>query len=290
MTMTGIELKYTMMAHLELAGNFYGLLDGVKSDTDQPRAIYPLNPGRVRVKLNKTTFPFKIDHYEFTIDGKIYKFQPYEILHLKYPDPGDPFVGIGVVQTVPVWIDSDNYAMEYNRKFFINGASVGLYIETETNVEGNIERIKRGFRDNYTGNENAHKIPVLPKGAKLEHTGVTHKDMDFGNLAEATRDRILAAFRVSKTILGTAESDTNRATAETADYVFSKRTIKPKMLLVISYLNEFLVPRYGDDLYLTFIDPTPEDKAARTTEMQAAIGVPCSTKTAQTCSASRFFS
>jgi hypothetical protein len=37
-----------------------------------------LNPGRVRVKLNKTTFPFKIDHYEFTIDGKIYKFQPYQ--------------------------------------------------------------------------------------------------------------------------------------------------------------------------------------------------------------------
>ena len=44
--------------------------------------------------------------------------------------------------------------------------------------------------------------------------------MDFSKLTEATRDRILAAFRVSKTILGTAESDTNRATAETADYVF----------------------------------------------------------------------
>ncbi len=29
------------------------------------------------------------------------------------------------------------------------------------------------------------------------------------------------------------------------------------MLLVISYLNEFLAPRYGDDLYLTFISPTP---------------------------------
>ena len=42
--------------------------------------------------------------------------------------------------------------------------------------------------------------------------------------------------------------------------------------MIISYLNEFLVPRYGDDLYLTFIDPTPEDKAARTTEMNAAAG------------------
>jgi hypothetical protein len=41
-----------------------------------------------------------------------------------------------------------------------------------------------------------------------------------------------------------------RATAETAYYVFSKRTIKPKMLLVISYLNEFSRTRYGDDLYI----------------------------------------
>ena len=57
--MTGPELKYVTMAHLELAGNFYWLLDGVNNDTDKPRAIYPLNPGRVRVKLNKSTFRTK---------------------------------------------------------------------------------------------------------------------------------------------------------------------------------------------------------------------------------------
>jgi Phage portal protein len=38
--MTGPELKYVTMAHIELAGNFYWLLDGVKSDTGKPRAIY----------------------------------------------------------------------------------------------------------------------------------------------------------------------------------------------------------------------------------------------------------
>jgi SPP1 gp7 family putative phage head morphogenesis protein len=44
----------------------------------------------------------------------------------------------------------------------------------------------------------------MPKGVKLEHTGVTHKDMDFQNLSKATRNRILAGFRVSKTILADA--------------------------------------------------------------------------------------
>lgn len=270
--MTGIEFKYVMMAHLELTGNFYCLLDGASSETAPPRALYPLNPGSVRVKVDKSSFPYKLSHFEYTIDGKMYHFEPYQILHIKYPDPNDTFVGIGVPQTIPTWIDNDNYAMEYNRKFFQNGASIGMYIQTETNVEGNLDRIKSSFRSEHTGVQNAHKIPVLPKGAKLEHTGVTHKDMDFAALTDATRDRILAGFRVSKTILGTAESDTNRATAETADYVFSKRTIKPKMLMVVSFFNEYLVPRYGDDLYLTFIDPTPDDKAARTAEMQAAVG------------------
>jgi len=270
--MTGIELKYTTLAHLELTGNAYWLLDGVTNENTPPRAIYPLNPGTMRVKVNKSTFPYKLDHYEYTFDGKIWRFEPWQILHLKYPDPNDPFVGIGIPQTIPVWIDNDNYAMEYNRKFFLNGASLGLYLATQTNIEGQIDRIRQGFKDAYTGIENAHKVPALPKGVDLKNAGMSQREMDFAKLTDTTRDRILAGFRVSKTILGTAESDTNRSTAETADYVFSKRTIKPKMLLIISYLNEFLVPRYGDDLYLTFIDPTPEDKAARTTEMSAMVG------------------
>jgi HK97 family phage portal protein len=270
--MTGIELKYVTMAHLELTGNCYWLLDGVSDDRSEPRAIYPLNPGSVRVKLNKNNFPYKLSHYEYTIDGKIFRFEPYQILHIKYPDPNDPFVGIGIPQTIPVWIDTDNYAMEYNRKFFLNGAAIGLYIATQTNIEGQIDRIRQGFKDAHSGIENAHKTPVMPKGVDIKNVGASMRDMDMAKLADATRDRILAGFRVSKTILGTAESDTNRATAETADYVFSKRTIKPKMLLVVSYLNEFLVPRYGDDLYLTFVDPTPEDKEFRTKEMTAAAG------------------
>ena len=115
----------------------------------------------------------------------------------------------------------------------------------------------------HEGIDNMSRIAVLPKGVKWASAGTNPKDMDFKNLSQDTRDRILAAFGVSKTILGTAESDTNRATAETADYVFSKRVIKPRMQLIDSFLNEKLVPRYGDDLYLSFLDPVPEDRAAQ---------------------------
>jgi hypothetical protein len=53
--MTRPELKYVItLSHLELVGNFYWLLDGVKNNRDKPRAIYPLNPGRVRMKPDKS--------------------------------------------------------------------------------------------------------------------------------------------------------------------------------------------------------------------------------------------
>jgi SPP1 gp7 family putative phage head morphogenesis protein len=85
------------------------------------------------------------------------------------------------------------------------------------------------------------------------------------------RDKILAGFRVPKTILGGSESETNRATAETSNYVFAARTIKPKMEMIVQQLNEFLVPRYGDNLYLDFVDPVPEDRLQKTEEMKAAL-------------------
>jgi hypothetical protein len=33
-----------------------------------------------------------------------------------------------------------------------------------------IDRIRKGWGNRQEGIENAHKTPVLPKGAKLEHT------------------------------------------------------------------------------------------------------------------------
>lgn len=85
----------------------------------------------------------------------MFKFAPYQILRLKYPNPNDPFVGIGIHQTIPTWIDSDNYAMEYSRTFFINGAQIGLCIQTDTNAEGNLDRIRKGFGSRHDRVENA---------------------------------------------------------------------------------------------------------------------------------------
>lgn len=268
---TGPEFRKTLAAHLELTGNAYLYLFGVKDADAKPKAMYLLNPGRVRVMIDRTSFPYQVKGYEMVDQDRKFTFQPYEIVHFKYPDPSNQEIGLGTVQGIAEWIDNDNYAMEFNRNFFRNGARMSGVFETDMTSIDQMQRLKTAFEEQFAGVRNAWKSMMMPKGVKWTPTQATSKDMDYANLLDMTAERILAGFRVSRTILGTAESDTNRATAETADYVFAKRTIKPKMEMIVSTFNEFVVPRFGEDIYLGFNDPVPEDKQFRTMEMQAAV-------------------
>ena len=272
--MTGLELKYLISACLDLTGNAYLYLEGVKNDTDKPKALHLLPPDKVTPLIDRRSFPYQLVGYKMRLENSTtdMAFQPYEIVHLRLPNPKNFFEGLSPVEAGAEFIDNDNYAMEFNRKFFINGARPAGFLESELVSETQTEVLRLSFANMHEGVDNMNRIAVLPKGVKWTSAGSNPKDMDFKNMSEDMRDRILAMFGVSRTILGTAESDTNRATAETSDYVFSKRVIKPHMTLICSFLNERLVPRYGDQLYITFIDPVPEDKAFRTIEMQAAIG------------------
>ena len=277
-TQTGYELKYLMGSHLELTGNFYAVMEGVKKGPDgkgqgKPKALHPLNPSGVRVVIDRSQFPSRITKYEYTSYGKRYQFEPYEILHLKYPDPSDPHEGIGTAQAIPLWIDADNYAMEFNRRFFINGARIGGILESENaRTEAQMQFIKKSFEAIHKGYDSAYKTLVLPKGTKYTQASESQKDMDFNNLMVMMRDRILAGFRVPRTVLGITD-DVNRSNAEATNYIFALRTIKPKMQLIVSYLNEFLVPLYGENLFLDFEDPVPENTELKVREMAAAGGV-----------------
>lgn len=273
-SMTAAELKYYISSHLYLAGSSYLFLEGVKNVTDQPSALYPMIPSQVQVLIDKTTWPYKLKGFKMKPDGAVkpINFDPSQVIHIRNPNPLDFFNGYSPVGAAAEYIDNDDYLWDYNRRFFQNGARPSGVLETDAVAETQIENIKIGFTNAHVGIENMQRIAVLPKGVKWAATGAAPKDMDFKNLSDDTKERILLIFGVSRTILGTAESDTNRATAETADYVFSKRVVKPHMDLICSFLNRFLTSRYGDNLYLSYIDPVPEDRAARTTEMQAMVG------------------
>ena len=268
---TEYDLKYLMASHLEITGNAYWYLEGVTSEMGRPTAIYPLNPKFVKVK--KAPLPLFVTGYEYTVDAVTKILKPYEILHIKYPNPDDIYEGRGTVEAIYDWIMADFYSTLLNAKYFKNGAKLGHILKPKMSLNpAQMKSLRESFEAAHSGAENSYKPLVLPSDIDVEKESDNPKDMDFANLQRESRDKILGGFRVPKTILGTAESETNRATAETANYVFGARTLKPKCELIAQYLNEFLVPRYGDNLYLEFENPVPEDREAKIKEMVAVMG------------------
>ena len=123
----------------------------------------------------------------------------------------------------------------------------------------------------FGGVKNSHKVVALPEGTDYKPSQATRKDMDFNEGTKSARDMILAAFRVPKTVLGITD-DVNRANAEATDYVFARRTIKPKLDLIESVLNTTLVQYFGDSLVLAFDDPTPIDKKQQNEKIKTMTG------------------
>jgi HK97 family phage portal protein len=257
--LTGYNLLYKTSAHLELTGNAYWFLHNVNDLMTQPTGITILNPGKIKAVIDNDTFPARLICYRYRENQKEYTFQPYEILHFEYPDPNDDFEGVGTVQSIARWIDADTYAMETNRRFFLNGARIGGFLESENAVTPQqLDYLTKAFESIYKGVDSSYKTAALPKGVKYTPASTTPKDMDFNNLGNEMMKRILAGFRVPKSVLGVTE-DVNRANAEASNYIFALRTIKPKMDQMLSVLNSFFVPRFGKEIVLGYKDPVPEN-------------------------------
>lgn len=209
--MNGLEFKYLLSSCLDLAGNGYVWLEGVKNDLDKPKAMHLIPVDRVRPVIDRRSWPFQLVGYKLKLETVEMSFQPYEIIHFRLPNVQNYFEGYSPVMAGAEYIDNDNYAMEFNRKFFINGARPSGFLKTNFVAETQLDSLKIGFFDQHGGIDNMQRIGVLPNGVEWQSAGSNPKDMDFKNMSEDMRDRILAMFGVSRTILGTAESDTNRA-------------------------------------------------------------------------------
>lgn len=249
------ELEQT---YLDLTGEWAML---IFRDGFGIRELWPINPRQLSVVPHPTEY---ISGYVFNSnDGRTkVPLEPKDVLFIRMPNPNSLYRGQGVIQSIATDIDADRYAALWNKNFFINGASHGGAIEVPKELTPDAyERLILQWRQGHQGIANAHKIAILQGGAKWIPPQSALKDMDFPNLRQANRDIILGAFGMSPHMLG-AEADVNRASSESAEYVFSRWVINPRLRRIAGKINEFLLPQFpnSDDLWLEFEDPTPENR------------------------------
>jgi len=228
---TGKDFIYLNTVYKELTGNAFW--ERVKD-----QKLNPLVPTKVQPIISKdgllTGYKYLQGQTERTIDYK-------DVLHDRYIDPARPYWGVGKLAKIARWVDTSSYSNEFLRRFFLNGASFGGFIETEEESQERIELIKAGLKNDHVGVENSHKVGILPKGSKYTKVTANMGEIEMGATDDRYRDKILAGFGVPKTLVGLT-TEVNRASAEASEYIYARYTILPIVEDLMAFLNNHIAP------------------------------------------------
>jgi HK97 family phage portal protein len=262
LNLTGKDFIYLSTVYKELTGNAFWR----KGKNNKLEVLVPTN---VSPEINPAG---KLTGYRYSMGTVQEVLSPDKVLHDRYVDPSRPYWGKGKLAKVARWVDISSFSNEFLRRFFINGATFGGFIETEEESQERINLIKAGLQNDHVGVANSHKTGVLPKGAKYQKVTANMAEIEMGATDDRYRDKILAAFGVPKNILGMTQGE-NRATVEGTEYAFLKHTIKPIADDLVEFLNVHIAPLYDPTgrTYFAYEDFIPKNMDHELKEREIAL-------------------
>ncbi len=231
-------------------------------------SIWPMRPDFLKIKQDESG---KIINYSYTVGGKTIDYKTDEVLNIREPNPANPIYGQSTLFSASLEIDSDIASAVWNKYLLENGAAPGGVLETDGEIsDEKFERLKADWESKYGGAQNAGKVAILELGLKYAKVSATPAELDFINSRNFNRDTILTLLGIPTSLI----NDTaNRANAETAERVFLRDTIDPMMRLITDSISEFLLPRYGDNLWLSYTSPLTLDTESKRLDNMAGVNV-----------------
>ena len=265
-TSSGFDFLELTQTYLELAGNAYWLK--VRNKTgNKIQQLWILRPDWVTIRFDEEGNPAK---YVYRVGANVNEFDVKDIIHFKETNPKSSVYGLAVVKPALDIISNLVYSTRWNKNFFYNNARPDFWIISKSKIDKEEkEELKRKMTSEYGGVKNAHKFGFLEGDAEIKEMSNSMRDMEFTKLTEEMIVQILGAFGVGKSIVGI--EGMNRAEAEAQIYTFLSLTVEPKVKKMANKINEFLVSEFGEDLYLDYDDPTPEDRQKVLNEYQTGL-------------------
>ncbi|TAJ21851.1 MAG: phage portal protein [Dehalococcoidia bacterium] len=256
--MTRQHLVETVQQHIDLVGE--GPIVIYRDPRSPlPLELWPVRPDRI------TPIPgddFLAGYIYTGANGEQVPLSVDDVIHLKMPNPLDPYRGLGPVQAAMVDLDSARFSAEWNRNFFINSAEPGGIIEVPDRLDDDAFReLTERWREQHQGVAQAHRVAVLEQGTWKDRS-MSQRDMQFVQLRGLAREVIREAFGIHGHMLGNSQ-DVNKANAEAGEISFARWLVKPRCERIKQALNHRLLPMFdATDLEFDHDRVVPEDREA----------------------------
>lgn len=254
------------ITYLDLDGNLFVYLawaggPGRRRAGEFPSALYLLRSDRVRVVPGRTRAQPLLGYvYDAEDTGQWLSQEPFlpeDVIHIKYPNPRDPFEGLGrgtsPLGAAAKQVDVDNSATSFMKTFFDQGVvPYGLLKSKQTLVDEEVQRIRDRLKAQYAGQQNWGEVMILDADAEYQQMGMSFREMTFGDLDARNEARICQALDVPPILVG-AKVGLDRATYsnyEQARAAFWQDALIPGIYQRLE--DAFNVALATDDVWLAY--------------------------------------
>lgn len=260
--MTGRAARQVAQTHLDLVGETYLVLD--TNELGMPVRMWPIPPTWV-TDLPTTTRPT----YRISFLGGMFEVPITHVVPIRDPNPADPWRrGAGIGEALRDEIDSDEYAAKHVASWFHNKAMPDMIIGFEGANPGALERAKRTWEQKLRGFARSYQTHWTNAKISAQRLDTSFKDMALIDIRKFERDTFIQTYGVPPELLGIL-TNSNRATITSADYLFAKHCLMPRLELWRSELQMRLIPLFDERLILAYDSPIPADVEAERAVMLA---------------------
>jgi HK97 family phage portal protein len=248
---------------IELMGEAFWAL--VPDGEGTPTEYWPMPPSWVtRLPENGD------DTYEMRIRGKTVRFPAERVVWFKSPDPVDPYGrGTGIAQALADELDTDEYAAEFVKTFFYNGAAVDAVVAIKGATETQVKEFRASWSAKFQGSRNGHRTAFTSADVDVKQLGQSFKDMSIVELRKTLRDTCIQVFGVPPEVLGIVENS-NRATIDGSQLVFALYVLVPRLDRLRAVIQQRVAPLFDDRAVVSYVSPVPEDRTHQLNVMRAA--------------------
>lgn len=265
------ELMELSVIDILFAGEMFWLKFKPADESGKPLGLYRLSPALVDIELDDKF----IGKYIYNPpDGKPMEIDPAHMLHIKRPNPHDPFRGLSVVAGGPQVWDTELALTESSMTYYQQGTKLAGVLESDRSVpQAIINKLKAQWSSLYAGGRNAGKVAVLERGLRFNSISATAAEAQYKEMMTWSRDRIFAAFKVPPPLIGFVGSADRQAVKE-AQRIFDNKVVRPFLNRLQSQISHGLCDAWGVDFIIDHKYEMPiEDRLDLATGAAAIPGI-----------------
>ncbi len=245
-----------LIAFGKLTGNRYVYGIGPDNGPNQGKytELYILPSQVVEIVSNGIMQPVK--EYRIEYNGN-YSMPADQILHIKdfnpyYDGTGSHLYGQSPLRAGLRSLTTNNEAVTTGVKYLQNQTARGVLMSEEGDLnEVQAQQLKDKFRQQYQGSNNGGDVIITPKKLSWVNFGLNASDVSLIEQYNASIKDICNIFNVPVQLLKNTEASTYNNMKEAKKALYQNAVI-PELVKLRDELNRWLVPMYGDNLYLDF--------------------------------------